>query len=376
MDPGLSLRSAWAHLRAAAPIVPSPRAASGARLSPVRRILPLLLLLVPASSSAQGQLLSYSLKPAVQTGAGSPQVFLEAQSDFDRITLDCERSDGESVSLAAGRTKRGTKRTFDLKQPAGSFRWTCTAMGWYGAGAEDFFDLPFRFESFVGGPLSITVPREEILIGGRMLSARADREVASAHLTVITPDGPVFDEDVAVDANEPGEELLLQWTGGGDEVLRIDVTLTDKWGFYAFENIFPWSLEIPHEDIHFATGSHDISAAELPKVNKAWGDVKTVIERYSQYVEVRLYVGGYTDTVGDRASNAGLSERRARSIAQAFRQLGFAGPLLYQGFGEDGLAIATDDSVDEVRNRRAVYLLASKPPPASPQLPRGNWKGL
>ncbi len=321
-----------------------------------------------------GQLLSYSLKPAVQSGSGYPQVFLKADADFRKVTLDCE-GDAGSVSLSAGSTKRGKQLTFDLKQPPGEVSWTCEAKGFYGAGDEEYFDLGFRFSAFLGGALAIEVPRDEIDLDAQMLVAIADREVSAAHLTLTTPDGPVFDADVEVGPNEAGEELLLEWTGNPKEVLQLNVTLTDKWGFYSYEDIFPWSLEIPHEDVLFDSGKHEIRAEEQPKIDKAYGDIDKVASRYSKYVEVRLYIAGYTDTVGDRASNQGLSERRARSIAAAFRAKGFSGPVYYQGFGEDSLEVATDDNVDEIRNRRALYVLASRPP-AGASFPRGNWKKL
>jgi outer membrane protein OmpA-like peptidoglycan-associated protein len=270
----------------------------------------------------------------------------------------------------------GKTKTFDLKQPDGEFRWDCEARGWYGTGEGEYYDLPMSFAAFVGGGLTIHVPREEIDRQSRMLVAKSNRAVVSAHIVVIGEDGPAFDADVEVLENEPGDEILIQWEGP-EEVLRLDVTLHDKWGFFAFENIFPWSLEIPHDDVNFATGSHEIEPSEMAKIDRAWKQhIKDKVEAYSKYVEVRLYIGGYTDTVGDRGDNQGLSSRRAKTIAAAFRAKGFTGSIYHQGFGEDGLAIATEDGVDEIANRRAVYLLASRPPAPSSALPRANWKPL
>lgn len=339
------------------------------------RWLALLILVLPTAAFGQGQLLSYSLKPAVQTGEGYPQIYLKADSDFRKITASCDRSDGETVTFSAGSTRKGKTVTFDLKQPTGTFRYRCEAQGFYGSGDEEYFDLGFGFEAFLGGALAIEVPRDEIDLKYRSLVARADRPVSAAHLTLIGPDGQFFDADLPVDENEPGDDLTLEWDERGD-ILRMDITLTDKWGFYSYENIFPWSLEIDHDDILFDTGSHEVTPDEKPKVERAFQDVDKVARRYSQYVEVRLYISGYTDTVGDRSSNQGLSERRAKAIAQEFRAKGFSGPLYYQGYGEDALAVATPDSTDEIANRRAVYLLASRPPPASHNFPRANWKKL
>ena len=233
----------------------------------------------------------------------------------------------------------------------------------------------FGFEAFLGGALKIDVPRDQIDLKGRSLVAKADRPVSAAHLVLVGPDGPFFDADVPIGDNEAGDDLWISWDARG-ELLRMDVTLTDKWGFFSFENIFPWSLEIPHDDILFDTGSHEVTAGERPKVDKAFVDVDKIATRYSKYVEVRLYIAGYTDTVGDPSSNQGLSERRAKAIAQEFRKKGWKGPLFYQGYGESALAVATADSTDEIANRRAVYLLASRPPAPSHNFPRSSWQQL
>lgn len=334
----------------------------------------LLALSFALPAFGQGSLLSYKLKPAVQKGKGYPQIYLEAHSDFRKVDVVCDRA-GTEVTMSAGKTSAGKTLTFDLKQPEGEFRYSCEARGYYGSADDEYFDLPMNFSAFLGGGLSITIPRETIDRDGQVLIATSDRVVTKADVKVFSPDGLVHEGVVEMDDNEPGDELWIDWEGP-EEVLRLDITVHDKWGFYAFEQIFPWSLEIPHDDVHFDTGSHAINESEMPKVVKAYKDIDTVVQRYSKYVEVRLFVAGYTDTVGDRASNQGLSERRARSIAQALRERGFKGKIFYQGFGENGLKIATDDGTDEILNRRAVYLLASKAPGTSPSMPSGNWKPL
>lgn len=343
----------------------------------VRTTITFLLLAslaTPGLATAQGALLSYKLKPAVEKGKGYPQVYIDCHSDFRKVELVCDRG-GTEFTLSAGATKDGKTLTFDLKQPEGEHRYSCEARGWYGAGEDEYFDLYMKFDAFLGGALRIDIPRDQIDKDRQMLVAKADRVVTRANVKVVGPDGPSWEGDVEIDENEAGDELLIEWEGARD-VLRLDVTVFDRWGFYAYEELYPWSLEIPHDDVHFATGSHEIEASEKPKVDKAWTDVADVVARYGKYVEVRLFIAGYTDTVGDRASNQGLSERRARSIAQAFRIKGFTGKIYYQGFGEDALKIATEDSVDELMNRRALYVLASRQPPAGPSFPGGSWKPL
>ncbi len=336
----------------------------------------LLLGTLLITSQALGQdLLDYQLKPAVQQGKGLPQVILTAQNDFRSVDLLCARDGGPEGTQRGGAMKRGQNKAFNLNQGVGEAHWECTGRAWYGAGPDDHFDLPMAFDAFLGPALSIEVPRPQIDKPRRRAVVKSNRSVARAHVTIVGVDGPAYDADVDVAENQAGEDVELRWEGP-EEILRLDITLFDKWGFNAFENISPWSLEIPHEDVEFDTAKHEIRADQAPRLDKAAGDIAKIVERYGKYVTVKLYLGGYTDTVGSREDNQGLSERRARGIAQALRQRGFKGPIYYQGFGEDGLCVATDEGVDMQANRRAVYLLASESPATGPNFPRSAWKPL
>ena len=66
-----------------------------------------------------------------------------------------------------------------------------------------------------------------------------------------------------------------------------------------------------------------------------------------------LSVVGHADTVGSANYNQGLSERRARRVANALVQRGIpAGAMTLAGRGERDLARATADNVREPLNRR------------------------
>lgn len=159
-------------------------------------------------------------------------------------------------------------------------------------------------------------------------------------------------------------------------VLRVSVIAHDAFGYYSEVEIIPWSLTIPHDDVIFASGKHDILPEEAPKADIAWSRIEDAVKKYGDLVKVTLYIGGYTDTVGDGGSNQGLSERRARALAEYFKTKGQSIDIFYQGFGESVLAKKTGDGVDEAANRRAVYVLTAGPPPRSSETPRANWKKL
>ena len=116
-------------------------------------------------------------------------------------------------------------------------------------------------------------------------------------------------------------------------------------------------------DEALAVAFHELVA--LDKVNKAVGANLTP----------KLYIVGYTDTVGGAGGNQKLSNSRAKAIAEYFRDRGFWAEIHYAGMGERGLRVETGDGVDEVRNRRALYLLGVQQPAGGGQIP-SRWARL
>ncbi|MEL6476775.1 MAG: OmpA family protein [Pseudomonadota bacterium] len=72
-----------------------------------------------------------------------------------------------------------------------------------------------------------------------------------------------------------------------------------------------------------------------------------------------LSIVGHTDTVGSPRYNQGLSERRARRVANALVERGVpSGAMTLAGRGENDLAVATGDNVRERTNRRVEISLS------------------
>lgn len=231
------------------------------------------------------------------------------------------------------------------------------------------FQLPIRSLK----PITWDTRDEDYHPSERYLLARPSRALSTAKATFIGAGGAVLEETWA-DVEDPMAPRI-RWTTR-DEVLKIVVNAEDTLGATSELTLSPWSYRIPHEDVVFATNDAAITPAEEPKLETTWKDIEATLAKYGDIVKIQLFVAGYTDTVGNPASNHALSERRARSIASWFRQRGFSGEIHYQGFGESVLAVATGDEVDEEANRRALYVLAASPPRTSEAIPRGNWKRL
>ncbi len=88
-------------------------------------------------------------------------------------------------------------------------------------------------------------------------------------------------------------------------------------------------------------------------------DAQAVVQAAANYATqgnaTRIVVVGHTDTSGSAAYNVRLSERRARTVADALVGLGVnQGALAVDWKGEADLAVATPDGVKEPLNRRAT----------------------
>ncbi len=307
-------------------------------------------------------------------GRDRPAVRVVANEEFKSILVELERSDGKTITLGPRAFKEGQSYDFTFSQEDGEFSYEGTITGTYPNG--EAYAVPFDFTVFVGGELDMTVPRDDIDLEHDTLTLTLTRPAGKAEIEVWGLDGMMAQEEFTLDGEPAGTPIELAWSGVRGEVIKLIVRGYDRWGFYVQEDITPWSLEIPHDDVHFDSGKHDIKEDQVPKLDKAFATIMEKVDEYGSIVDIKLFIAGYTDTVSDRGYNQGLSERRARAIASYFRSRGFTRPIYYQGFGEDALAVETDDGVDEERNRRAIYLLAAWPPRQSKNFPRGNWQKL
>jgi len=235
-------------------------------------------------------------------------------------------------------------------------------------------EMPISLEVQVLESLKLTVQAESLDLKANRLVVNASRPLSRAKVEVfgLAPT-PLGSGEVAVGGQTQTE---MEWSQQAGEVLKLVLTGFDMQDLPGQLVLSPWSYDIPHEDLIFATGSADISDQEAVKLENAWTELNQVMAKYGSIVEVQLYIAGYTDTVGDRASNLALSLRRARSIATWFRRRGFQGSTHYQGFGEAALAVATPDETDEPKNRRSLYILAAQAPALSTEIPNSNWNRL
>lgn len=327
----------------------------------MRTALCALALLTPALASA-GNDLEVELQPSVQVGGGQPLLIVVARNPLESVRLDLRRStDGRRLRSRVGPLRRGDRHAFPLplKGP-GEARYTGTLKATTGSGEGS---MPIDVGVRMLPPLTIRVEADDLNLEARTLTFLPSRPVERVELSVMSDTGaPLGSTEQEVTPDESGK-ILVTWDQEPGRVFRISIKAFDADGLYGGHALFPWRVQIPHQEVVFETGKAVIRPSEIKKLKASLRELQAQLSRYGKLASgVKVFVAGHTDTVGDRKSNQLLSERRARAIGRWFRSNGIRVPMRYAGVGEDWLLIKTPDETDEVRNRRAEYIVAIDAP--------------
>ncbi|MFO0574246.1 MAG: OmpA family protein [Polyangia bacterium] len=217
----------------------------------------------------------------------------------------------------------------------------------------------------------------------RYVEVQLSEPASKAEIEVYADDGTkVGSGHASFSSTTPDTWLRIPWRGEGAPsadavVLRLAIKVYDQRDNWASIDLYPWKVEVPHEDIRFDTASSEIPEGERAKLDESLSKINAVLDRVERTLmrfaekgiltgpppRPQLFIAGHTDTVGGDADNLALSRNRARAIAAYFRQHGFRAPASFVGCGERQPRVRTADNVDEARNRRADYTLALQPPP-------------
>ncbi|HTV20213.1 MAG TPA: OmpA family protein [Polyangiaceae bacterium] len=223
--------------------------------------------------------------------------------------------------------------------------------------------------------LELSIDPADVDLARGQLTARLSRPAAKVTLKVLALSGAVLTEvEQAFDGAAAGSPLVVRWQAPAEAVARIEVFGHDTDGYYKGIAITPWSFEVPHEDVGFATDSAEITPGEEKKLVASLRLIEKQLPLARRLGEVSLYVLAHTDTVGSAEYNLGLSTRRAQAIARWFRKHGLRIPIAYDGVGESMLKVKTADEVDEPRNRRVDYMLGVEPPRFQRSGAAPSWK--
>jgi len=225
----------------------------------------------------------------------------------------------------------------------------------------------------------IQLDKSKVDLVNHRLELRMSHPAAQLTIRVLADTGEVLADDRHDFTGQPaGAPLTVTWNpSSAAPAARIEINATDIAGGFAGVALFSWSLTIPHEEVVFKTDSADIQAAEKPKLEASLQKITEALAKHKDdFGRPTLFVAGHTDTVGAPAHNLTLSQARARSIAGWFRAHGLRIPIAFEGFGESSLAVPTPDNTDEVRNRRADYILSVEDPSLKSTGFRPSWKRL
>lgn len=337
------------------------------------RSLLLLSLLAPGLALADS--VNVNLTNKALKGKGLPAIHIEILEPIAGFRLTLAR-DGGSPQEWKGGGKPGVTRTIELPQPEGTAKWVGELIvnnpnGTTGA-------MPLEFETVLAGPLSLSIDKEnDVDIAGRKLRFSLSQPIDKVHLKVLMDTGSlVVDDDIAFGGEPAGTKLEVTWPQAKGKVLKLELRAYAKSGVYNGIELTPWQVDIPHEEVNFASGKWDIAAEEAAKLDGSLKLIREAIGKFGALADIKLYVAGHTDTVGGSASNRALSLNRARAIGQWFRKNGVRIPVLYEGFGEEALLVATADEQGEPRNRRAEYIIAIDDP-ATKNVPfQPRWQRL
>ena len=315
--------------------------------------------------------------PGQTDGSGGAYLVIRANEPLSGAEVVIT-GDGQTIRKTLPNLKAGQTHKITWKQSASQAKYELELQGG-GMHANFAFEVAKAAPAGAVGKLQLLASREDI-VKRHNATYKTPFGIAAYEYKVYDGDGDVIASDTITAEVAPGSSFTIKWPPA--EVFMIWVRAEDQFGRFAEDVRVPWAVEIPHTEINFDSGKSNIKVDEAPKLDEALAVAfheLVALDKVNQAVRgsltPKLFIVGYTDTVGSAAANQKLSNNRARSIAEYFHERGFWAEIYYAVMGERGLRVETGDNVDEVRNRRALYLLGVDKPMAGGQIP-SQWSKL
>ncbi|MCO4762589.1 MAG: OmpA family protein [Myxococcales bacterium] len=342
--------------------------------SPLTLLIATIIICVTSTTAfaeVEADHLGFGLIPVVQYGKQKPAITLTPGVDLKGVVVKVTAKSGKKLTLRGGTIRAGRTKKLAIRQGKGVMDYSCQITG--RAGREKFGPFTFTFTLKVGSAPRIAIAAKDVNTAGHQITVRVSEPKGKLKLTVIGDDGEEIDEVEQPFAAKPGTPITLKWKQTAKQVLgRFILRAYDTVGFWSGVESVTF-VNIPHDDIVFESGKWELKASEIPKLTQPIDRITAELRKVAGVLPMALYVGGYTDTVGKAGDNLELSRKRAKAISAWFAKRGLTIPIYYQGFGETALAVATPDNTDQVKNRRAAYVLSTEPPPASRGFPKRAW---
>jgi outer membrane protein OmpA-like peptidoglycan-associated protein len=332
-----------------------------------------LLSSAPAWADATTRL-GLTLKNTV-SGKAMPAVVIQPGEVVKSITVSLKRNDGKTQKLSAFNVQPNVTKELNIRQEAGRFTYDSHFTVKWASGEPSEFDM--RFTMTRVKRLTLKIVPEDVDLDARSMTFTISNPAKYAELSIIGQSGkPLKTIKKDYNAAQGGTRLNLKWKDPGGDILYMDLKVYDVAGFWKGVRLTPFTISVPHDDVEFGFGKWSIRKSEAPKLKETMKHLREALEKHGTLLTLKLYVAGYTDTVGSPSANTRLSNNRARSIARWFRKHGLKIPIFYQGFGEKVLAKSTPDETPEPANRRALYILSSQMPAKGGQVPGDKWNPI
>ena len=336
-----------------------------------------VLLSFAGSEALAGPGFRYGVRDRVMKGEAKPALILVPNTTVKRVRVTLVRDDGKKIVLKSKRIGAGREKQLEFRQGVGKHHYRATLTAQDAGGQETTMQIEFDVE--VAEPIEVVVDKRLDHVRNHYVTFTCNRDVERVELEVANTGAAVRNESHGYPPAPAGTLVKASWEPLDGDVLAIRMKVYDTSGFWAMVEMLPYSVQHTIDGLVFETGKWNILPTERSKLDSVLGQIRKdmeAVKRARAQVDLRLYVAGYTDTVGGHADNVVLSRRRAKAIAGYFSSQGLGIPMYYQGFGEKVLAVETDDNVAHPGNRRAIFVLANAAPGLSANMPRADWKRL
>lgn len=303
------------------------------------------------------------------------KILITPPLELKRVVVTLNSPRAKSITKRFKRWPAGRAQRIQFRPPLGRSAWTAEIKGMTPRGE---MNVNLEFEIVSSKPLKVQLLNQESSMREGRIVFKSAQPLARVEAQAYGDEGELQWEE-ALKVERQGAKHIATFKR---EVTprRLELKIYNEAQAWMSFTVVHWYAEVPHEDVNFASGSSEVSANELPKIKAAVEGVTEEIAKFRRAmgdpnapVDLELYVGGYTDTVGSARDNLKLSQARARAICVALRRLGVTLKIRYAGFGERGQLVKTPDSTPEPRNRRAVYVIANAAPSGS-FFPNARWR--
>jgi len=247
------------------------------------------LLVLPAVAAADP--LSFKLDGDVVAGK-KPLLSITANEPVSSLVLEGDRDDGKhfkqehpglargataSLAIGDGATGKASYKGTLSAQVAGGKRWT----------EQLTFSTVVR-----GGALQVTYDAEHLDLDKHVLQFKTSRPAASAELTVIGDDGAELGKTTTPLSSDARDWLSVSWTQpDGTRVMMLKLRVVTADGQATNVELVPWSVNVEHEDVSFATDSAKLDAAETKKLDASLAKIQDGVQRTEKPFPMRRHEG-------------------------------------------------------------------------------------